>query len=115
VRRLFSDVTLVVLIVVAIGGLAAFFSVPGDTASRVALGLSIVAVVIATASYASSPDWDKISDDVAAIREAVEHVAASADDFPPHPAESGRGESRKTAALAAAGAILVTIYHRSRR
>jgi len=55
----------VVLLAVAVGGVAAVALVPGEAASKTALGLGAVAIAIAAGNYAESPDWDEVEKDVA--------------------------------------------------
>jgi hypothetical protein len=77
----------VVLLAVAVGGVAAVAFVPGGPASKTALGLGAVAIVIAAGNYAESPDWDEMEKDVKRLREIADGLAST-------PLDSSRSESR---------------------
>jgi hypothetical protein len=78
-----------VLGTVAVGGVAAVAFVPGGPASKTALGLGAVAIVIAAGNYAESPDWDEMEKDVKRLREI-------ADGLPAAPVDSSRLGSHRS-------------------
>lgn len=59
------------LITVVVGIMALVFS-PADAPSKTALGLSVIALILAAVTYATSPDWEAVSADIHSIRESME-------------------------------------------
>jgi hypothetical protein len=92
---------LLVLVAVTIGGVAAVRSIT-DTSTKIAVGFGAVAAVIAIATLATGPDWDKISDDIAGIRRAVEAVPPA----PPRAPEPERPTSSQSVPLRASLLVL---------
>lgn len=71
-RRFLTDIAGVLMLAIFFGGIAAVIAVPGDAASKTALGLAVFAALLAAANYATSPDWDEIAKDIRGIRQAAE-------------------------------------------
>jgi hypothetical protein len=69
-----------VLLAVAVGGVAAVALVPGDSASKTALGLGAVAIAIAAGNYAESPDWNEVEKDVKRLRQIADGLGSTAVD-----------------------------------
>jgi heme A synthase len=70
--RLATHLAVAVLLAVAVGGTVAVALMPGNTASRVAVGLGVVAAIIAAGNFASNPDWDEMAGDLRRIREIAD-------------------------------------------
>lgn len=88
VSRWAANLAVIALLAIVVGGVLAAFLVPGDPASKTAIGLGVLAAVIAAASFATSPVLDDIGRDVRRLREAAERATRTS----PHPTIGSTGQ-----------------------
>jgi hypothetical protein len=71
-RRFASDIAVVLMLAIFLGGIAAVIAAPGGAASKTALGIAVFAALLAAANFATSPNWDELAEDIRRIRQAAE-------------------------------------------
>jgi hypothetical protein len=95
-----------VLLTVAVGGSVAVALVPDD--SKTAVGLGVVALVIAAGNYATNPDWEELAKDVQRLREIADSQPSPLIDFPPP--ESGQRNCAGPLRYLMVGLLIAWIY-----
>lgn len=111
-RRFASDIATLVLLVVVVGGIVAVIVVPGDATSKTAIALGVLAAMLGAASFATSPDWDALSDEITRIRQAVESRARS---LPPLTTRESRHAGIRRLVMAVTLLVAVALVRSPRR
>jgi hypothetical protein len=97
------------LLAIAVGGIVAVATVPGESASKIAIALGVVAALLAAGNYATNPDWDDVSSDLRRLREIAEKRPAHVD------SASSESAGRKWTEWLIVGAVVIWIFRGRRR
>ena len=109
VNRWATHLAVGILLAIAVGGVVAVAVVPGESASKVAIALGVVAALLAAGNYATNPDWDDVSNDLRRLREIAESRPARVD-------SAGAGsDGRKWTDWLMVGVVIIWIFRGRRR